>query len=794
MKFTLSWLKEHLETSASPQELAEKLTWLGLEVESLTDRAGPLKSFIVAEVVSAERHPSADRLQVCIVNTGKEKLQVVCGAPNARAGLRGVFAPAGTHVPGTGLDLKVTSIRGVESNGMMCSEKELCLSEESDGIIELPADAPLGQSFVAYKGLDDPLFELKLTPNRPDCAGVAGIARDLAAAGMGKLKTPKIDAVKGKFDSSVKVNLDKQSACPYFIGRFIRGVKNRPSPEWLQRKLNAIGLKPISALVDITNYLTFDRARPLHVFDASKLKGSVQVRLARAGEKIKALNGKEYTLDNSITVIADEMNAQAIAGIIGGEESGCGDATTDVFLECAYFDPASTTLAGRKLGITSDARFRFERGVDPAFMPSAEALATKLILEICGGEASAPVIAGAQPPASKPVLLRTERCKTFGGLDIDVKEQEKLLQAVGCTVKKVSQGLEVTFPSFRPDMEGEADCIEEILRLKGYEAVQPVSMPAAFSMQHAAYSFDQKRRNTIRRALAARGLLETVGWSFTSSPLAAKFGEVPESLHLQNPISAELDVMRPSLLPGLLQAAARNAARSFTDAALFEVGPVYHSPEPQGQTYVAASLRSGQIKPRQWAESARAVDWADAKADALAALEAAGAPVSGLQAAADAPAHYHPGRSGNLRLGANVLASFGEIHPALLKAMDIVGAVAACEVFFERIPASRSSGPTKSLVDLNPLQPVKRDFAFVLAADIPADKLLKAVRGVDKALITNAEIFDLYEGDKMEAGKKSLALSVTLQPREKSLTDAEIEALSAKIIAAAAKATGASLR
>lgn len=830
MKFTLSWLKQHLETNASVQDIADKLTAIGLEVEEVKDRAAALKPFIIADIIKAEQHPNADRLRVCVVNTGVGEVQVVCGAPNARAGLRGVFAPAGSHVPGTGVDLKISSIRGVESRGMMCSAKEMTLAEESDGIIELPADAPLGASFAEYMGLADPVFEVKLTPNRPDCNGVYGIARDLAAAGMGTLKPLKIEKVTGSFKSPLQVKLnfspEANNACPYFIGRAFKGVKNGPSPKWLQDKLTAIGLRPISALVDITNYLTFDHARPLHVFDMAKVKGHIEARLARKGETLEALNGKTYTLDETMTVIADAEKAEAIAGIIGGMESGCTETTTDVFLECAYFDPARTTLTGRALQIITDARYRFERGVDPAFMMDAVEIASRLIIECCGGSASDIVVAGAPPAPTKPVFLRADRTKTLGGMDVPLAEQEKLLKAVGCGVKQTTGGLEVTFPSWRPDMVGEADCVEEILRLKGFENIPAVSLPRDGALTPAAYTPAQKRVATMRRTLAARGLLETVTWSFMPSNLAGHFGDIANGLRLQNPISTDLDVMRPSILPNLLQAAARNSDRGFPDVALFEVGPIYLGRDcsvpaaktaettatagvhlnrdcsaPYGATATAgiqltsaAGIRAGAGVPRQWQAKPRALDAFDAKADVLAALDAARAPTGNLQATADAPSYFHPGRSGALRLGPNVLAYFGEIHPALVARLGLTGIVCGFEIFCDAIPLAKDTGPSKPLADMPALQPLSRDYAFIVAKDVTADKLLKAVKGADKAMIVNAEVFDVYEGKGVPEGQKSLAIAVTLQPREKSLTDAELEALSGKIIAAATKATGAVLR
>jgi phenylalanyl-tRNA synthetase beta chain len=799
MKFTFSWLKEHLDTQASAEELAEKLTWLGLEVENLSNPGKTLAPFIVARVESAEKHPNADRLKLCKVNTGKETLQVVCGAPNARAGIKGVFALPGTTIPSSGVVLKVSKIRDVESNGMLCSASELQLSEASEGIIELPEDAPIGQSFAEYRKLNDPVFELKLTPNRPDCFGVYGIARDLAAAGLGKLKPFKVPAAPKRTKSPIGVQIDLQGedrkACPYFIGRYIKGVKNGPSPEGMQALLRAIGQKPISALVDVTNYLTFDAARPLHVFDAAKVKGNIHVRFAKPGEKILALNGKEYVLDDTMTVIADDEKALAIAGIIGGMESGCTETTTDVFLECAYFDPVRTARTGRKLQIISDARTRFERGVDPAFMISGAEFATQMILKMGGNKAKASplVIAGEMPVADKRIDLRGERCKTLGGLDVPVQEQETLLKALGCKVKRRGQQFEVGIPSFRPDMEGEADCVEEILRLKGYEAIPPVTLQGA-ATEKSGWNPQQKRKLAASRALAARGLLEAVTWSFMPSPVASQFGNVPPGLRLQNPISAELDVMRGSILPNLLLAAKRNAGRGFPDVGLFEIGPVYVRADENGQIACASGLRVGLMVPRHWAGEERPADLYDAKADALAVLASAGVNPASLQTIAGSPGWYHPGRSGVLKLGNAEVAQFGEIHPAILQKLDIKGPAVGFEVMLDAVPAPKQTGPQKPLADLPDLQPVRRDFAFVLDKNVEAEKLVKAVKLAERNLIEDVTVFDLYEGEHVGAGQKSLAIEVRIQPREKTLTEAELDALSEKITAAAGKATGAVLR
>lgn len=819
MKFTLSWLKTHLDTSADVAALDAKLTDIGLEVEGVHNPGEALAPFVIAQIVTAEQHPNADRLRVCQVNIGKETVQVVCGAPNARAGLKTVFGAPGTFVPGANITLKISKIRDVESRGMLCSAEELMLASErlggaqsepqQKGIMELPDNAPVGGSFVEYAGLNDPQFEIKLTPNRADCNGVRGIARDAAAAGLGTLKPLTIKQQKPSFKSTIGVSLNfaekDKPACPLFIGRLIKGVKNGPSPKWLQDRLTSIGLKPISALVDITNFMAFDHARPLHVFDASKLKGNIQVRVAKSGEKLIALNEKEYALDETITVIADDEKALAIAGIMGGLESGCSDATTDVFLECAYFDPARTTLAGRKLNIISDARYRFERGVDIGFMRDATELATQLIIECCGGTVSELVIAGNETAPKRSTTLRHDRCKTLGGLDVTGAEQKNILLALGCNVSGVSGVFDVTFPTWRPDMSMEADCVEEILRIKGYSQIPATSLIKNSAVTVSAFSPPQKKAAMMRRALASRGLLETVTWSFMPSAWGKRFGNLHPSSYIQNPISADLDVLRPTILPNLLMAAKRNADRGFNDVGLYEIGPIYKSAKAEDQSLSAAALRMGN-QPRSWNVKERAVDVFDAKADALAALESVKVPMGNLQvealnagpvaphgAEASRLQYFHPGRSGVLRLGPSVLAHFGEIHPAILSAADIDHAVIGVEVFLDALPAIKDVGPAKPLADLPDLQAVQRDYAFILARDVAADKLMKAIRAADKDLISNVELFDVYEGKGVQEGHKSLAVSVTLQPRGKTLTDADLDAFSAKVIAAAQK-TGATLR
>lgn len=798
MKFSLSWLKEHLDTTADADMIAAKLTAIGLEVESLHNPGAALKPFRTVQILEAEKHPNADRLRVCKVDVGGEVKQIVCGAPNARAGLKAVLGLPGTYVPGIDVTLKLSKIRDVESQGMLCSAKELQLSEESEGIIELPADAPVGVSYAAYARLDDPVFEIKLTPNRADCNGVRGIARDLAAAGLGTLKTQKATPVSGTFESPIVPQLDfadgVKDACPSFIGRFFRNVKNGSSPAWLQERLRSIGLKPVSALVDITNYLSFDAARPLHVFDAAKVKGNIRARMARKGESLHALNGKDYALDESMIVIADDDKPHAIAGIMGDEESGCTETTTDVFLECALFDPARIARAGRALNLTSDARYRFERGVDAGFMAEAVEIASRLILDLCGGEASDVMVAGAPPAPRAAISLRLDRCKTLGGLDVPAAEQKQILETLGCRVKESAGAFAVSFPSWRPDLAREADCVEEILRLKDYDSIPPAPLPLP-EFPQPLLTPAQKRTKLARNVLASRGLLETVTYSFLGDKAALAFGAKGEATKILNPISADLSTLRPSILPNLLQAATRNAARGFPDAALFEVGPVYREGDAGiAQQLVAAGLRSGAASPRHWLQKTRAVDAYDAKADVLAVLGALGVPAANAAISADAPSYFHPGRSGVVRPGPNVLAQFGELHPALVEEAGLSGAVTAFDIFLEALPPARETGAARPPVDMPDLQPLTRDFAFTLPRDVDAEKLVRAIKGADKALITEAIVFDVYEGKGVPEGHKSLAVAVSLQPREKSLTDADLEALAAKITAAAAKATGAVLR
>jgi phenylalanyl-tRNA synthetase beta chain len=800
MKTTLSWLKSHLDTDAPLDTIVKRLVMLGLEVESVTDRAAALAPFRVAHVVSAEPHPNAERLRVCVVDTGSERVQVVCGAPNARTGMRGVFAPVGSTIPRTGLLLKQSMIRGVASNGMLCSAYEMEISDDHEGIIELPPDAPVGESFAKVAGLDDAVLDVKVTPNRADCLGVHGIARDLAAAGLGRLILPNIEPIAGSFASPTWVHLATLDprACPLFIGRTIRGIKNGPSPPWLQDRLTAIGLRPISALVDITNFLTFDVNRPLHVFDTGRIEGDLVVREARPGERIKALNGKEYLLDGEMTVIADDAEVLSLGGVIGGESTGCTEATTDVFIEAALFDPVRTAATGRKLNLQSDARYRFERGLDPAFVAPGMEIATRLIMELCGGEPSELVVAGAAPEWQRNYTLHPERVVTLGGVDIPVDEQRRILEALGFGVSRGDDREGKTMiaapPSWRGDVEGEADLVEEILRINGYDAIEAVPLERPTALSRPALDPAQRRVGFVRRTLAARGLVEAVTFSFMAAGDAALFGGAKPELRLINPISADLEIMRPSIMPNLAGAARRNADRGLADSALFEVGAEYHDDTPEGQATVAAGLRHGQSGPRHWRDPGRPVDAFTAKADALAALTAAGVPVENLQVSGDPPGWYHPGRAGSFRLGARALAHFGELHPAVLVHFELKGPAVAFEVFLDAVPPPRKAGRSRPPLKLSPFQPVERDFAFLVPTDLPAESLLRAARAADKKLIAEIRLFDVYEGAGLPEGRKSLAITVVLQPEEATLTDEQIEAFSQKLVAQIAKATGGELR
>ena len=796
MKTTLAWLKTHLDTVASLDEIVATLVMRGLEVDGIENRAKDLAPFTVARVVSAEPHPNADKLRVCIVDTGTEQVQVVCGAPNARAGMLGVFAPPGSTIPRSGMVLKQSAIRGVESRGMLVSGYELALSDDHEGIIELAEGAPLGAPFAQVAGLDDPVLDIKITPNRADCLGVRGIARDLAASGLGRLAPLDTTPVKGSCRCPISVHLagPDDKACPLFLGRLIRGVRNGPSPRWLQDRLAAIGLRPISALVDITNLVTFDLDRPLHVFDADKIKGDLVVRGARPGEALAALNGKSYTLDAEMTVIADDGHVLSLGGVIGGEATGCTEATSNVYIEAALFDPVRTAATGRKLQLQSDARYRFERGLDPEFVRPGLEIATRLVLSLCGGEPSEVGMSGTVPAWQRRYPFRPSRVQSLGGVDVPPAESKRILQSLGCTVDEQAGTFLVEPPSWRGDIEGEADLVEEVLRIHGYDKVPAVPLARDTAMPKPALTPAQRRVDFVRRTLASRGLIEAVTFSFLPRALAELFGAAPDALRLVNPISADLDKMRPSILPNLLAAAQRNADRGFADGALFEIGPQYRDDTPEGQDLVAAGVRTGRTGPKRWDDPGRPVDAFLAKADALAALAAAGAPIDNLQVEAKPPDWYHPGRGATLRLGPKVLGAFGEIHPGLLRGLDVAGTAVGFEIFLDRAPLPRAKGLARPLLKPSPFQPVDRDFAFVVDADLSAETLLRAARGVDKKLVSAVRLFDVYTGTGIEPGKKSLAVTVVLQPEDATLTDEALDAFSQKLVAAVEKVTGGTLR
>ena len=782
MKFSLSWLKDHLDTDASAEEIADRLTNIGLEVEDVVDPAQALEPFKVARVLTAEKHPQADKLQVLTVDAGEGPVQVVCGAANARAGMLGVFGPPGAYVPGSDMTLKVAAIRGVESRGMMCSVRELQLGDEHEGIIELADDAPVGASFADFAELNDPVFDVVVTPDRADCMGVRGIARDLAAAGVGTLKPLQVPKIDGSFAPPIEIRIEDQDGCPAFFGRAIRGIRNGPSPEWMQRRLKAAGQRPISAVVDITNYVMLDHGRPGHAYDVARLDGALVARRARDGEKVLALNGREYVLDPSITVIADESGVHDIGGIMGGEESGVTEATKDVMLEVAYFDPARIARSGQKLGLTSDARSRFERGVDPAFLDDGLAILTQLILDTCGGEASEALRIGDPPVERRTIAFHPERTLKLGGIDVAEDRQRSILLSLGFEFEGTGA---VRVPTWRRDVEGPADLVEEIARIEGYDQVPSTPLERDPGVARPTATRAQLIERRVRRAAASRGLDEAVTWSFISEAEAAPFDP---AWRVDNPISEDMKIMRPSLLPGLIAGARRNLDRGASSVRLFEIGRRYLA---DAERPTVVFVLAGESSPRDWQSGkAQRFDPFHAKAEVLALLEAAGAPVANLQVLADAGPTWHPGRSARLGLGPKtILASFGELHPALVKSMDAPAALIAGEVYLDAIPEGRSAGRARQQFSPPALQPVSRDFAFLVPAGLAADNLVRAIRGADKSVVAGARLFDRFETPE----GLSLAVEVTLQPAEKSFTEEELAAISKRIVAAAEK-LGAKLR
>lgn len=804
MKFTLSWLKDHLDTEATLEEIVETLNLIGLEVEHVDDKSR-FHPFKIAKVLSAEKHPDADKLQVLMVDPGDGKpVQVVCGAPNARAGMVGAFAAPGSYVPGIGVTLQVGKIRGVESHGMMCSERELEISDDHQGIIDLPSDAPVGGSFAAYSGLDDPVFEIGITPNRPDALGVAGVARDLAAAGLGTVKPLSINRPSGSYPCPVDVKLDfdksRENLCPAFGLQLVRGVKNGPSPKWMQQRLIAIGLRPISALVDITNYVTFDLGRPLHVFDADKVNGDLVVRRGRDGESYLALDGKEYSVTDRMCVIADSKGVESLAGIMGGEESGCQMDTVSVLVESALWDPLNIARTGRDLGINTDARYRFERGVDPLFMEDGLAVGTRWVLDLCGGEASEPLVVGEVPQPELVIDFPVSEVGRLTGIAVPSQACAEILERLGFEIRADGERLLVSVPSWRPDVFGKADIVEEIMRIHGVNLIEPQPLPAHTSVGTKILTNGQIRSRNARRALAARGMLEAVTWSFIPHSHAMAFGGGDESTMLANPISSEMTDMRPSLLPGLISAAGRNHDRGTPDAAIFEVASVYHGDTPETQHRHAGGIRKGTAKltgsGRDWREPAGPIDVLDAKSDAISVLEAAGMDPQKVQIVPGGPEWFHPGRCGTIQLGPKlVLGHFGELHPLTLEKLDVSGPLCGFEINLDAIPAPRRK-PTKTKppLEVSDLQSVKRDFAFVVDSACQSSELLRAASGADKILIANVSVFDLFEDPSLGESKKSIAIEVTLQPRDKTLTDEDIATISEKIIANVEKTTGGILR
>ena len=798
MKFTWNWLQDHLETSHSLDEILEILPMIGLEVEEVDNPKERLAAFTAAEIISATRHPNADKLQVCEVNTGSETLQIVCGAPNARAGLKTILAVPGTYIPGLDMTIKRGDIRGETSYGMLCSASELGISEDHEGIMELPEDAVVGTNAAEAAGIDDVMIEIAITPNRGDCLGVRGVARDLAAAGYGSLKPLDFSDEQGTFDSVISWSVETNDAqsCPLVSGRMFRGITNGPSPSWMQQRLTAIGQRPIDMLVDITNYVMFDIGRPLHAYDADKIAGDrLVIRNAKAGETLTALNEKTYQLDDEMIIIADADGPDDIAGVMGGERTGVSETTTSMFLEIAIFNPVAVAMTGRKLNLNSDARYRFERGLDSDGPKGFAGYIARLVKEITGAEASHLVLAGEGIAATPPLAFAPQDVLGLTGVDVPAARQKEILEVLGFAVDDSDAATwQVTRPSWRPDVHGKADIIEEVIRIHGYEHLPMLSLPRDEMIAKPSVSKLQRRASYLRRALVARDYIEAVTFSFMKDSDAVLFGGGDEALRLANPISADLNMMRPTILPNLLQATGRNLRRGAQDLSFFEVGPVFHGVPADQQFHICCGVRQGRKRQADWRFENEAVSVFDAKADLLNALEAIGVSVDNLQITSDAPDYYHPGRSGSLVQGRTVLGTFGEIHPTIAKRFDIKGAVVGFELFFQRVPAPKDKGPAKPLLSLNALQPLGRDFAFIVDEAVSADALMRAVKAGGKPFVSAVSVFDVYAGDKIEAGKKSLAISVTIQPQKATLVDAEIVEISDKIIASVAKNCGGTIR
>jgi len=799
MKLTMNWLKDFIDLSVSEDVVIEKLTSIGLEVDDVVKKSDLYAPFTVAKVVSAEKHPDADRLNVCQVETENGMVQVVCGAPNARTGMTAIFAPSGSYVPGLDVTLQKGVIRGQESNGMLVSEREMSLSDEHDGIIDLDDTYTLGTSILdIYPQLNDTIIEIGLTPNRPDCAGIMGIARDLAAAGCGTFKMPVRPSITQAFESDTKAYTDTPETCPHFMGRTIKNVQNCESPDWLKQRLESIGLRPISALVDITNYFCIGMNRPLHVYDVARLNGDIRVQLAKGGEELDALNDKSYILKGDETVITDGNGVLGLGGIVGGTSTGSEMDTTEVFLECAYFDPTHTAVTGRAHQIITDARYRFERGIDPQFTSLGIDLATAMILDICGGEASHVVEAGSPVTIETQYDFDTSLTQKRTGVAIEEDRQISILSSLGFKVEGKSSPYKVTSPSWRPDIMGVADLIEEVIRIYGYDDMEAVSLPKLTTLTEKSLSKTHELRIKSNRAMAVNGMQECITWSFMDHDLAAKFtpeGMISPSLRLTNPVSVELDTMRPSIIPNLIQAAKRNADKGYPNAALFETGPVFHGINPSDQSYMSAGIRHGVQGEKSWisTESARTVDAYDAKADALDTIQSIN-PSLKPQLTTDAPSYYHPGRSGALRLGKNILATFGEIHPSILEEIDITGTVVGFEIFLENIPMPKNASSARPQMKTSAYQPVTRDFAFLVDEDVKADTLLSAARKGGGSLVNDVRIFDIYQGQGVPEGQKSIAVAMQFIPMDKTLTDKDIEELMQSVVNQVSSKTGAVLR
>ena len=794
MKFTLSWLKEHLDTTASVEEISETLTKIGLEVEEVINPAKGLADFVTAKVEDVQDHPDSDHLHILRVNDGKQVLQVVCGAPNVRLGMVGVLAHVGVMIPAFGEKIEVGKIRGVESFGMMCSETELGVGDDHSGIISLPTDTPIGVSVTQVLNVD-PVFDIAITPNHAECLGVYGVARDLAAAGLGTLKPMKILKQNSGFKSPINVKIEDFAACPTYVGRYIRGVNNRAeTPKWMKDRLTAIGLRSISPLVDITNYINYDLARPLHVFDADKIKGDICVRMAREGEKFTSLEDKEYSLDAQALGICDDEGIQCLAGIMGGAEKGCLADTQNVFLECALFEPVCIARTGRKFQIDSDSRYRYERWVDPMSNISGSDYATQLILQICGGEASEQVIVGAENYERKTAYLRPERMKNFAGVEVSKDKIMEILGKLGFEVVDEGERVKAIVPTWRGDIEGEHDLVEEIVRMIGLDAIPAEPLPHD-NFPKPVLTPEQRRVVSVKHELADRGMLETITWSFTDSKLCDAFLAGKEKVALCNPITTELDIMRPSVLPNLLLGLKGNIARGYSNVAIFEVGPAFYGRKPGEQNIIAGGIRSGNTDKKNWYGEERAYDVFDAKADALAAIAAANGPFDNAQVSTDAPAYYHPGRSGSLRLGKNVLAYFGELHPSVLKTFGIKQRVVGFEVILDNIPLPRGGADkARKKLDLSPFQPVDKDMAFVVDKTVKAADVIATAKTADRVHISDVRIFDVYEGENLPEGKKSLALALTFQPVESTFSDTDIEILMNKVEQSLKQKCGAVLR